>query len=144
VYQRGKGHPLTAPLTLWFRGPRGRLSERPMTNGKSRRITLALLALTVCGAVVALLVWLPDSSKQPQASAAEDGKTKSARDLEEVHQKYARVRSVHVVATAKITIYEDGVREGTGYFEYWAEGDRYRTNCRTDPQLQLLSDTDTA
>lgn len=114
-----------------------------MTNGKSHRIPLALLALIVCGAVVALLVWLPDRSKQPQASAA-DEKTKPARDLEELHQKYARVRSVHVRATAKITIYEGGVREGTGTFEYWAEGDRYRTICHTDPQLQLLSDTDTA
>jgi len=115
-----------------------------MTNGKSHRIFLALLALIVCGIVVTLLVWLPNRLKQLQPSAVDDGKGKSARDLEELHQKYARVRSVHMIATAKINIYEGQVREGTGTVEYWAEGNRYRSNCRTDPQLELLSDIDTA
>jgi hypothetical protein len=115
-----------------------------MTNGKSHRIFLALLALFVCGVVVTLLVWLPTRSKQPQPSAANDEKTKPARELEELHEKYARVRSVHMVATAKISIYQGRILEGTGSFEYWAEGNRYRTSCHTDPQLELLSDIDMA
>jgi hypothetical protein len=114
-----------------------------MINGKANYVFLSLLAITVSG-VIALLVWLPNKSRQRESSAANDELTKPARDLEELHQKYARVRSVHLIATAKISIYEDQIREGTGTFEYWAEGNRYRTNCRTDPQLELLSDTDTA
>jgi hypothetical protein len=115
-----------------------------MTNGKSHHILLALLALFVCGVVVTLLVWLPTRSKQPLPSAANDPKTKSTRDLEELHEKYARVRSVHMVATARISIYQGRGLEGAGRFEYWAEGNRYRSTCHTDPQLELLSDTDTA
>ena len=115
-----------------------------MTNGKSQRIFLALLALFVCGVVVTLLVWLPTRAKQSQPSGANDPKTKPTHDLEELHEKYARVRSVHMVATAKISIYQGGIVEGGGRFEYWAEGNRYRTSCHTDPQLDLLSDTDSA
>jgi len=118
--------------------------KRPMTNGKSHRIFLALVALFVCGVVITLLLWLPSRSKQPQPSAANDEKAKSARHLEALHEKYARVRSVHMVATAKINIYQGGILEGTGTFEYWAEGNRYRTRCHTDPQLELLGDVDMA
>lgn len=49
-----------------------------------------------------------------------------------------------MIATAKISIYEAQVREGTGTFEYWAEGNRYRTSCHTDAQLELLGDVDMA
>lgn len=115
-----------------------------MTNGKSHRIFLALLALFVCGVVVTLLVWLPSRSKQPQPAAANEEKSKPARDLEELHGKYARVRSVHMIATAKISMYQDRIVEGTGRFEYWAEGNRYRTSCQTDPKLELLSNVDMA
>lgn len=115
-----------------------------MTNGKSQRIFLTLLALIVCGVVVTLLLWLPGRYRQSQLSAANPEATGPARDLEELHQKYSRVRSVHMVATAKISIYEGSIREGTGTFEYWAEGNRYRTSCRTDPSLELLSDIDMA
>jgi hypothetical protein len=109
-----------------------------MTNDKSRHILLALLAFFVCGVFVTLLVWLAPRS------AANDPKTKSTRDLEELHEKYARVQSVHMVATARISIYQGRRLEGAGRFEYWAEGDRYRITCHTDPKLELLSDTDTA
>src|SRR6185295_3065943 len=45
--------------------------------------------------------------------------------------------------TATITLYEgDGPKEGSGALEYWADDNRYRTSCRTDPQLGLLSDID--
>ena len=91
------------------------------------RIFLALAALFVCGVVVTLLVWLPTRSKQPQLSAANDEKTKPARVLEELHEKYARVRSVHMIATAKISIYQGRIVKGNGSFEYWAEGNRYHT-----------------
>jgi len=127
--------------SLWFRGAQ-KQKTRAMTNSKSHRVFLALLTLTVCG-VITLLVWLPTRSRQVEQASADDEKTKSARaDLEALHQKYARVRSVHLIATAQISIYEDRVREGTGSFEYWAENNRYRTSCRTDPQLELLSDID--
>ena len=115
-----------------------------MTNGKSHRIFLSLLGLFVCAVVVALLIWLPTRSKQLQPLAATDEKSKPARDLEELHEKYARVRSVHMVATAKISIYENRILEGSGSFEYWAEGNRYRTSCHTDPKLELLGDVDMA
>jgi len=115
-----------------------------MTNGKSHRIFLALLGLFVCGVVVTLLVWLPIRAKRSQLAAANDEKAKPAQDLEGLHEKYARVRSVHMVATAKITIYQGRIVEGNGRFEYWAEGNRYRTSCHTDPQLELLSDADSA
>lgn len=94
--------------------------------------------------MVSLLIWLPGRSKQPQLSAANTEAAGPSRDQEELHQKYSRVRSVHMVATTKISIYEASIREGTGQFEYWAEGNRYRTSCHTDPQLELLSDTDIA
>ena len=106
-------------------------------------ILLTILTLAICGGVT-LLVLRPTKSKSPPAAPTDDEKTRLARDLEELHQKYARVRSVHMVATAKISVFEDGVREGSGSFEFWADDDRYRTSCHTDPQLQLLTDMDMA
>ena len=115
-----------------------------MKNGKSQRIFLALLAVFVCGVVVTLLVWLPNRSQQPEPVVENSEKAKSVHKLEELHEKYARVRSVHMVATAKISIFQGRIVEGNGRFEYWAEGNRYRTSSQTDPQLELLGDTDSA
>lgn len=118
-----------------------------MTSSKSYRVYVVLLAVTICG-VIALLVWLPTKTREadviPALPAGNDDRSKSTRDLEELHQKYAHVRSVHMVATVKISLYDHGVKEGGGSFEYWAHDNRYRTSCRTDPQLQLFSDIDMA
>lgn len=114
-----------------------------MRHFNLHRVLLAVLTLAICSGVT-LLVLLPTKSKSPQAAQTNDEKTKPTRDLDELHDKYARVQSIHIIATAKITLYENGVREGTGSYEYWADGDRYRTACRTDPKLQLLTDMDMA
>jgi hypothetical protein len=113
-----------------------------MISNKLHPVFVILVTLSFCG-VITLLIWLPTKSREA-LPAADQETTKSARDLEELHQKYTRVRSVHMVATAKISLYEDGLKDGTGTFEYWAEDNRYRTACRTDPNLGLLGDIDMA
>lgn len=104
---------------------------------------LALLTLIVCGGVT-LLVLLPTKTKLVEQTATDHDKNKATRDLEELHQKYARIRSVHIIATAKISFYDGGLREGAGAIEYWADDNRHRTTCRTDPQLELFGDLDEA
>jgi hypothetical protein len=107
------------------------------------RAFLALLTLAICGGVT-LLVLLPTKSKPVEQPATDQEKNKVARELEELHQKYARIRSVHILATVKISLYDGGLREGSGSFEYWADDNRYRIACHTDPQLELVGDLDEA
>jgi hypothetical protein len=132
-----------------------------MTISKPQRFSLTVLTLTLVCGIAVLLVWGAARSRRSSQEVSRDNVTvksvrstqevstdnvtvKVARDLEDLRQRYSRVRSVHVYATAKIIIYEERIREGAGSFEYWVDGDRYRINCRTDSQLALLNDTDLA
>ena len=135
-----------------------------MTIAKPQRFSLTILMLTFVCCFTVLLVWGTARSRRSTQEVSADNATvtsardledlqevstdnttaKSARDLEDLRQKYSRVRSVHVIASAKIIIYQSPRREGIGSFEYWADGDRYRINCRTDLQLGLQTDTDLA
>ena len=64
--------------------------------------------------------------------------------FENLRRQYASVRSVYLVAEAKIAVYGKHFAVGRGTFEYWAEGNRYRIRCRSDKQLRLNSDVDIA
>ena len=114
-----------------------------MRSFNLHRALLVLLTLAICGGVTRLIL-LPTKSKAAEQPVTDLEKHKAARDLEELHQKYGRIRSVHITATAKITFYDGGLREGSGSFEFWADDNRYRTTCRTDPQLELFGDLDEA
>src|SRR5438067_4345912 len=70
-----------------------------------------------------------DQNKQAKASMVEQ--------LDATRQKYAVVQSVHIKATVKIDLYGASRKSGNGSYEYWAEGDRYKVQCRTDPALEL-------
>lgn len=71
-------------------------------------------------------------------------KTNYTEKLEEMRQRYAAIRSVHMVADAQITLYGENFRIGKGSYEYWAEGDRYKIKCHSDKHLEFLPDVDIA
>ncbi len=61
----------------------------------------------------------------------------AAGDLDDGRALYESVASVHMKADLKIR--RAGVF-GTGSYEYWADGDRYRMKCSSDPALGLMGD----
>lgn len=101
---------------------------------KRSGLVVAVLALSI---TVATLLTSYASQKFNDAQSKE----KSTRALEQLRVKYAAINSVHLLADAKITIY--GVN-GTGTFEYWAEGNRYKIKSHTDKHLGLKTDVDVA
>lgn len=67
--------------------------------------------------------------------------------LARMRAQYESIESVHLLASANIFLANDP--EGTealgkGSFEYWAQADRYRMDCRTPPRLGLAPDVDVA
>jgi hypothetical protein len=105
------------------------------------RIGVVLMSFTA-----ALAVWASarKSGQTAYLITENQNKAKSIEKLEGLRQKYATARSVHIAATARITLYGENFRTGTGSYEYWAEGDRYRTKCHTDSHLGFLPDVDVA
>jgi len=95
-----------------------------------------------------LLLWAVLSATLASAERTniEDGqeKEKAVRNLERMREKYSAVRSVHLAAVFKMTIYGKDSRTGSGTYEYWAEGDRYRIKSLTGKHLGLKTDFDVA
>src|ERR671938_95935 len=104
-------------------------------NVKWKRSGLIVAAMLGLSIVVATLL---NSFASPSPNDVQS-REKSIRALEQLRSKYAAINSVHLLADAKITLY--GVN-GTGTFEYWAEGDRYKIKCRTDKHLGFKTDMD--
>lgn len=107
------------------------------------KVTRAALGVAgvvlLCAAAATALVW------NAQGRAGQGGeRDKAVRGLERQREKYAAVKSVHLAADVKIALYGDDFRAGSGSYEYWAEGDRYKIKCATDKNLGLKSDFDLA
>jgi hypothetical protein len=109
-------------------------------NVPSKYVSVAFAVAVLLSLVVAVGFVLPAS----QRVAARADKDKAVRNLETLRAKYSGIQSVHLVASAKIAIYGGDFRAGTGTYEYWAEGDRYKTKSRTDNQLGFNTDVDVA
>lgn len=105
---------------------------------------LVLLSISCLTATV--IVWGATRSSRRQADQAksDEAQTKAVQKLEGLRQKYAAVRSVHIAAKAIIHLDGANARSGSGSYEYWADGERYRIKCYTDPHLELVSDTEFA
>jgi len=57
--------------------------------------------------------------------------------LEELLDAYRGLKTVHLQATAVVSLSETGRRvSGDAKFEYWDTGRRYRARCHSDPSLQ--------
>jgi hypothetical protein len=80
----------------------------------------------------------------PARNGAGADKETAIRHLERAREKYSAIRSVHLAADVKIALYGGDFRAGSGTYEYWAEGDRYRVKSRTDKHLGLKTDFDVA
>lgn len=65
----------------------------------------------------------------------------AGEDLPRGWALYDAVASVHM--RAEVTISQKGV-VGKASYEYWAEGDKYRIKCASDPSLGLMSDVEYA
>ena len=107
-----------------------------------KRTGMVFALLLAFSATIAVFIVL--ASNASTETGDDKGKEKAVRSLERVREKYSAVRSVHLVADFKMTIYGDDFRTGSGSYEYWAEGDRYRTKSRTDRHLGLKTDYDVA
>lgn len=107
-----------------------------------KRTSIVFAIVLALSATIAAFIVLASAER---AETGEDkGKEKAVRSLERMREKYSAVRSVHLAADVKITIYGKDFRTGSGTYEYWAEGDRYRIKSRTDKHLGLKSDSDAA
>lgn len=93
---------------------------------------------------VTIAAFIALASAERTQAGDNKGTERAVRSLERVREKYSAVRSVHLAADVKMTIYGDNFRTGGGTYEYWAEGDRYRIKSRTDKHLRLKSDSDIA
>lgn len=105
-----------------------------------KRTGIVFSVVIALSATIATLLVL--ASSQRNATGAD--KEKAVRSLERVRDKYFAVKSVHLAADVKLTMYGSDFRTGSGTYEYWAEGDRYRIKSRTDKHLGLKSDSDAA
>ncbi len=78
------------------------------------------------------------SSLAGASAAAQD----AAGALDALRQACRSMSSVHMLAEATLDLSSASAprRIGKGSFEYWAEGDRYRLKCTTDPRLGLAQD----
>ena len=108
--------------------------------------TRVLVVLLISCLAATVIVWGATRSLRRNADQvkSDDAKTRSVEKLERLRQKYADVRSVHIAAKATIYLYGANARSGSGSYEYWADGERYRIKCSTDPHLELFSDTEFA
>ncbi len=117
-----------------------------MTTTKNRGWWRAghVFAIAITTGAATFAIW-PFIQKLPAIFAVTDQTgTKAVEKLERIRQGYASAKSVHIAAVAKITLYGSNFRVGNGSYEYWAEGDRYRIKCHSDPQLGFLKDVDIA
>ncbi len=67
--------------------------------------------------------------------------------MEALRARYGRMKSVHLVTHAAISIFAEKGKPGVSgglFFEYWADGNRYRIKCSTDRVLNLASDVQIA
>jgi hypothetical protein len=66
--------------------------------------------------------------------------------LDALRARYSRIRSIHFVARAHPWVAEEKKPTASGMiaFEYWADGDRYRMKCHSDPGLGLTRDMEVA
>jgi len=113
---------------------------------KWRRSTATFLVVVILLAAATVIVWATarNSTRSTYQAAGNEIKTRSVEKLEGLRKKYATARSVHITASAQIILYGANSRSGTGTYEYWAEGDRYKMKCHTDDQLGFLKDVDVA
>lgn len=94
-------------------------------------------------AAIATLTWAALAWMSSAAAGGPPGTWE--RSLDDLVSRYGEVESVHLRATTHIlfTQHPDGSPTGgTGAFEYWADGSRYRIHCVTDDALGLMDDRD--
>lgn len=105
-----------------------------------KRTGIVFSVVITLSATIATLIVLASSARIGTPA----DKDKAVRSLERARDKYVAVKSVHLVADVKLTLYGTDFRTGSGTYEYWAEGDRYKIKSRTDKHLGLKSDSDAA
>ncbi|HLL69890.1 MAG TPA: hypothetical protein VK363_00570 [Pyrinomonadaceae bacterium] len=105
-----------------------------------KRTGIVFSVVIALSATIATLIVLASSARIGTGA----DKEKAVRSLERMREKYVAVKSVHLVADVKLTLYGSDFRTGSGTFEYWAEGERYKIKSRTDKHLGLKSDSDAA
>ncbi|MFN2453834.1 MAG: hypothetical protein ABR577_06395 [Pyrinomonadaceae bacterium] len=111
------------------------MAYRDILGKHSSMILAAVTILSVAAATVFILFTSADTK-------VKGNKDKSVRALEGLRAKYASINSVHLTADANIALFGSNFRAGTGTFEYWAEGNRYRIKCHTDKHLGFKTDLD--
>jgi hypothetical protein len=110
---------------------------------KTARMAVLLL-LVLCSATVVIVWAASKNSFHRLAQKTNEAKERSVEKLEVHRQRLARLRSIHMQASARIEIYGDNPKSGTGSYEYWAAGKLYKIRCHTDPELGFAPDIDMA
>lgn len=116
----------------------------PKKNG-AKRLTVHVVIVVVLSITATVVVWAAIRTSDPTVySITDETQTPAVEKLERLRQRYAAIKSVHIMAEARITLYGDNFRVGTGSYEYFAEGDRYKIECRTSKNLGFLPDVEVA
>jgi hypothetical protein len=113
-----------------------------LSDTRWKRTSIVFAIVLALSATIAVFIVLASAERTERGD--DQGKEKAVRSLERMREKYSAVRSVHLAADVKMTIYGNDFRTGSGTYEYWAEGDRYRIKSRTDKHLGLKTDFDVA
>lgn len=97
---------------------------------------MSVIALAAATSVAALITLVGAAAPVNQA----------ANPFDALRSRYARVHSIHFLASA--TMWREPVpgvqRSGNALFEFWADTNRYRISCSSDPNLGLMGDVEIA
>ncbi|HBB86806.1 MAG TPA: hypothetical protein DC047_04255 [Blastocatellia bacterium] len=117
-----------------------------LRNSKGLQLATGLILAVIAFATATVVVFpiVRDAHGDSPQVGPNQSKEKSLLELEKLRQNYAMVKSIHIVADAKVAVFGASFRVGKGSYEYWAEGDSYKMKCHTDPNVGLLADVDVA
>ena len=69
---------------------------------------------------------------------------KGVSPLEQLRSQYLSIKTVHLRAVAFVELEREGSVAGWASLEYWGDGERFRLNGRSEPQLGLVGDMEFA
>src|SRR5947209_20556022 len=103
-----------------------------MVMNKLRRARILPLIFLLCSSLAAFMLWTKSSAYRNRAQGRDSQElAKAVQQLEGLRQKYAKTRSVHISADARIDLYGANRRSGSGSYEYWAQDHRYKMMVHT-------------
>lgn len=96
-------------------------------------LVLSLISLSILGGLST--AWTNEAISQTKSGFS--GNDKHFQALDKFRKDFASIETVHFLATAQISLNAGSEQiTGEGQIEYWAQGNRYRINCKISDNLK--------